>query len=107
MTNTVIKNLNVKYTSKKGILGKTETVCAVNNLSLEIQKGEILAIAGESGCGKSTLAKAIISLEPVSSGQIIFDNINVADMDKSEMQNFRKKVQMIFVLSEETDILIL
>ena len=96
MTTAVIKNLNVKYASKKGILGKPETVCAVNNLSLDIKKGEILAIAGESGCGKSTLAKAIIGLEPASSGEIIFNDVDVVNMNKLEIQDFRKKVQMIF-----------
>ncbi len=96
MTNTVIKNLNVKYTSKKGILGKTEDVFAVNNLSLEINQGEILAIAGESGCGKSTLAKTIIGLESADSGQIIFDGVDLFKMRKAELKNFRKNVQMIF-----------
>ena len=46
-----IKNLNVTYQTKKGLIGKIQTVHAVNNVSLDILKGEILAIAGESGCG--------------------------------------------------------
>jgi len=91
-----IKNLHVKYQTKQGILGKSQSVHAVNDLSLDINKGEILAIAGESGCGKSTLAKAIIGLEPATSGEIIFNNKNVLKMNKSERKNFHKKVQMIF-----------
>lgn len=59
-----IKDLYVEYKSNKGILGGTQIVHAVNGVSLNIKKGEILAVAGESGCGKSTLAKAIIRLEP-------------------------------------------
>ena len=96
MTDTYIQNLNVIYRSKKGILGKNEVVHAVNNLSLEIKSGEILAIAGESGCGKSTLAKAIIGLEDIESGEIFFDNKKIQTMNKSEMRNFRKNIQMIF-----------
>lgn len=91
-----IKNLNIEYTSKKGILGEVETIHAVNDLSLGIEKGEILAVAGESGCGKSTLAKAIIQLEPVKSGEIIFESQNSLHLGKNELKNFRKKVQMIF-----------
>lgn len=96
MTDTYIQNLNVIYRSKKGILGKNEVVHAVNNLSLEIKSGEILAIAGESGCGKSTLAKAIIGLEDIESGEIFFDNKKIQTMNKSEIRNFRKNIQMIF-----------
>lgn len=91
-----IKKLSVEYKSKKGILGTQNTIYAVNNLSLDIKKGEILAIAGESGCGKSTLAKAVIMLEPPASGKIIFENENVLQLNKKELKNFRKKVQIIF-----------
>lgn len=91
-----IKNLFVEYKSKKGFLGQTQAIHAVNNLSLDIKKGEILAVAGESGCGKSTLAKAIILLENAKSGEIKFQDKNIFTMNKSELKNFRKKVQMIF-----------
>ncbi len=96
MANTVIKNLNVDYVSKKGILGNAEIVHAVNNLSLEIMDGEILSVAGESGCGKSTLAKAIIGLERASSGEIFFNDVDVLKMNKLQLKEFRKNVQMIF-----------
>ncbi len=89
-----IKNLSVQYKSPKGILGRMQTIFAVNDLSLEIKKGEILAIAGESGCGKSTLAKAVIRLENSISGEIIFEGENISDT--KDLSNFRKKVQMIF-----------
>ena len=96
MDNTLIKikDLFVEYKSKKGILGDTEVIHAVNNLSLDIYKGEVLAVAGESGCGKSTLAKAIIKLVPAKSGEIIFDDKNI--LNTTDLQNFRKKVQIIF-----------
>lgn len=91
-----IDNLSVEYTTQKGILGQKRTIHAVNNLSLDIHQGEILAIAGESGCGKSTLAKALVLLEPAAGGEIIFEGKNILQMNKSELKDFRKKVQMIF-----------
>ena len=91
-----VKDLYVEYTSDKGILGKMQIVHAVNGVSLDIKKGEILAIAGESGCGKSTLAKAIIQLEPAKSGEIIFEGQNTLKFGRKELKNFRKHVQMVF-----------
>lgn len=80
-----IEDLYVEYNVNKGAFGAKQVIHAVNGVSLDIKKGEILALAGESGCGKSTLAKAILRLEPVKSGQIICD-----------AKDFRKFAQMIF-----------
>lgn len=91
-----VKDLYVEYQSDKGILGKKQTVHAVNGVTLDIKKGEILAIAGESGCGKSTLAKAIIQLEPAKSGEIIFENKNTLKLNPKELKEFRKQAQMVF-----------
>lgn len=92
-----IKNLNVTYQTKKGLIGKIQTVHAVNNVSLEIQKGEILAIAGESGCGKSTLAKAIMKLVQSDSGEILLNGENVLNLKHNkDLKKFYQKVQMIF-----------
>lgn len=91
-----IRDLYVEYKSNKGILGGVQTIHAVNGVSLDVKKGEILAIAGESGCGKSTLAKTIIRLENAKSGGIIFENKNVLNMNKKELKNYRKNAQMVF-----------
>lgn len=92
-----IKNLEVIYESNKNIFGKPQTVHAVNNVTLDIKKGEILAIAGESGCGKSTLAKAVMKLIKSKSGEILLDNKNILEINGREnLKNFYQKVQMIF-----------
>ena len=72
-----IKNLNVIYKTKSSFLSEPKTVNAVNDVTLEVKKGEILAIAGESGCGKSTLAKAIMKLVEAQSGEILLENKNI------------------------------
>lgn len=92
-----IKNLNVVYESKKNVFGDIRKVYAVNGVNLDVEKGEILAIAGESGCGKSTLAKAVMKLVDISSGEIIVGDKNIAQIKKNEeLKSFYQKVQMIF-----------
>ena len=91
-----INDLYVEYKSKKGVFGEVKTIHAVNGVSLDIKKGEILAVAGESGCGKSTLAKAIIQLEPAKSGEIYFNDIDTLSLHKKSLKDFRKKAQMVF-----------
>lgn len=92
-----IKNLSVEYKVAKGVLQEEKSVFAVNNLSLDINKGEILAIAGESGCGKSTLAKAILHLTKSKSGEILYENgENILKMDKKSLKKFRQNAQIIF-----------
>lgn len=91
-----IKNLYVEYQINKSVLGGKKIIHAVNGVNLTINKGEILAIAGESGCGKSTLAKALLKIEPVKSGEILFENQNIISLNKENLKEFRKQVQMIF-----------
>jgi peptide/nickel transport system ATP-binding protein/oligopeptide transport system ATP-binding protein len=89
-----IKNLEITYNTKKGILGQTKTIHAVNGVSLDIKKGEILAIAGESGCGKSTLAKSVMKLITPKSGTILLNGENIYNLKNK--QDFYKKIQIIF-----------
>ena len=89
-----IKKLNIEYTSSK--LGETTVTKAVKDFSINIRRGEILAIAGESGCGKSTLSKAIMRLVEHSSGEIIFEGKNICSLNNKELKDYRRNVQMVF-----------
>ncbi|WP_250675856.1 ABC transporter ATP-binding protein [Paraclostridium ghonii] len=86
-----IKNLNKVY-------GKDETeVKALNNINLEINKGEFVVIVGKSGSGKSTLLHIIAGLETPTSGDVIIDNINLSSLDEKERSLLRKeKIGLIF-----------
>ena len=94
-----IKNLFVEYKTQSA-LSEEKNVFAVNDLSLNINEGEILAIAGESGCGKSTLAKALLRLVDTKSGEIYLnrenEKLNILNLDKKDLKNFRSSAQMIF-----------
>ena len=61
-----IKNISVEYYRNKN------TICAVRGVSLDIEKGETLAIVGESGCGKTTLAKILCGISRPTSGRLIY-----------------------------------
>ncbi len=89
-----IKDLNVEYKSAQ--INGNSIVRAVNGVSLNVQRGEIYAIAGESGCGKSTLSKAVMRLVPIKSGNIFFMGEDISNFDKQQLKEYRKNVQMIF-----------
>ena len=90
-----IRDLSVTYQTRIG------PVSAVDHISFDIKKGEILGLVGESGCGKSTLGKALLRMiDPpgeISSGKIIFDNENIMEYDDVQLRDFRgRRVSMIF-----------
>ena len=69
---------------------------AVDGISFTINRGETLSLVGESGCGKSTMARVICGLYKPSRGEVIFDGVDMAKAHGSELQNLRKRFQMIF-----------
>ena len=69
---------------------------AVDGISFTINRGETLSLVGESGCGKSTVARVICGLYKPSRGAVIFDGVDMAQADGKELQNLRKRFQMIF-----------
>ena len=69
---------------------------AVDGISFAINRGETLSLVGESGCGKSTVARVICGLYKPSRGSIVFDGVDMATVHGDELQNLRKRFQMIF-----------
>ncbi len=69
---------------------------AVDGVSLEIGQSEVLGLVGESGCGKSTLGRTILRLEQPTGGEIIFNGMDVAALNKQELRKLRGKMQIIF-----------
>ena len=90
-----VKDLSVTYQTRLG------PVSAVDHVSFDIYKGEILGLVGESGCGKSTLGKALLRMiDPpgkISSGEIIFKGEDIMKYDYNKLRDFRgKRASMIF-----------
>jgi len=90
-----IRDLTVTYETRLG------PVSAVDGISFDIFKGEILGLVGESGCGKSTMGKALMRMiQPpgyISSGQLIFQGEDIMTFNEKQMRDFRgRKISMIF-----------
>lgn len=74
----------------------SRSVHAVRDVSFTVERGEVLGIVGESGSGKSTLARAILHLDPPSSGTVRFDGADVARLHGRGLLRFRDRAQIVF-----------
>jgi putative ABC transport system ATP-binding protein len=88
--------LHLNNVSKKYVNGNIATL-AVNNVSLKIDRGELVCLTGQSGSGKSTLLSMLGLINPPSIGEILFDEQTVAKMSDSALANIRRhKIGIIF-----------
>ncbi len=92
-----VKNLKKYFPVKSDFLKKTSKwVKAVDDVSVNIKKGEVLGIVGESGCGKSTFVNTILNLHEPTEGEVIFDKKDMFNLSKKELRQLRKNIQIVF-----------
>ena len=82
---------------KKGrLMQERRAVHAVNNVSLDVHRGEAVCVVGESGCGKSTVARLVAGLLSPTKGEIHYGGQRIDNLSRNDMRPLRKKIQMIF-----------
>lgn len=72
------------------------TLTALDGISLNVRRGEILGIVGESGSGKTTLSRLLVGLDRASTGTVVFDGADVTSMDRANRRRWRRDVQFVF-----------
>ncbi|WP_436718369.1 ABC transporter ATP-binding protein [Rossellomorea marisflavi] len=77
-------------------IGKGAVVKSVDDISIQIKKGETFGLVGESGSGKSTLGKTIVGLEGPTSGTIHYNGRDMTKLDKREKKRVNREIQVIF-----------
>ncbi len=95
----LIRSVDLKqhFPIRKGLLGRTGSVVrAVDGVSLDIARGEVLGLVGESGSGKSTLGRAMMALQRPTEGSVIYDGTDLAGLSPSALRPFRRRMQMVF-----------
>lgn len=92
-----VDNLVKHFPIMRGVFQKqVGAVRAVDGVSFEVKRGETLGLVGESGCGKSTTGRAVLQLYRPTSGNVVFDGVDLTKVKGEELRLMRRKMQMIF-----------
>jgi len=92
-----IRNLKTYYPIRGGFFNTVQDhLKAVDDVSLKIGRQQTYGLVGESGCGKSTLGRSILKLQPITSGQILFEGKDITNLSNNEMMKVRRDIQIIF-----------
>jgi oligopeptide/dipeptide ABC transporter ATP-binding protein len=92
-----VRDLRLTFSSGYGgWLGSHRHVHAVDGISFDVQRGEVLGIVGESSCGKSSVAKSILNIHPPTSGQVTFNGEDLLALNSKAWRDMRQEIQYVF-----------
>ena len=80
---------------RRTLTGEAQPVNAVDDVSLTVGRGEILALVGESGAGKSTIGRIVLGLERPDDGEVVFDGTDLAGLSSRQLRRVRRRMHMI------------
>jgi oligopeptide transport system ATP-binding protein len=93
-----VRELRMHFPITEGIVARrlVGEVKAVDGVNFSVHRGETLGLVGESGCGKTTTGRCILRLVRPTSGSIIYDGIDIAQLERKELRALRRRIQVIF-----------
>jgi len=92
-----VNQLRKYFPIRGGVLNRVvKSVQAVNDISFEVGRGEVVGLVGESGSGKTTVGRTVLRLEEATGGTIDFDGSDITHLNQPQMRSFRKRMQIVF-----------
>jgi peptide/nickel transport system ATP-binding protein len=92
-----IRGLTKRYPVGAGVFGKaSRTITAVDDVTIDVRRGESVGLVGESGAGKSTVGRLVLGLTPATGGEVHFEGRDLAGLSKAERRAHRRDVQVVF-----------
>ena len=93
-----VKGLRMHFPVTEGVMTRrlVGEVKAVDGVDFTVRRGETLGLVGESGCGKTTTGRCILRLEKPSAGEVIYDGVDIAQLDRKDLMALRRRIQVIF-----------